>query len=285
MTDEADRSLTRQEFDAVIRRAAELAAAERDAGEGRLSEGEVYRIAHEVGLTERHVRSALDEMRGPGPGRASALDRLYGPATVRSSRVVGGTIPLLTDQINEFLVASQLLQRVRRTSDFLMYQPSLDWASQLARMASFSSREHYIASAKSVEVRFDGVDSGRTLIEFFVDPGARDEEILGAAFGGGAAGGSCGLGVGLVASLVVPPVLAVGVGVIVGLGVWVGIGLAAGRRYRERVAQVRAEVEGVLDHLEDGRSLEPPPASWRRWVKRQFHGVARDLTRPETELR
>ena len=187
----------------MIRRATELAAAERDAGEGRLSEGEVYRIAHEVGLTERHVRSALDEMRGPGRGRASALDRLYGPATVRSSRVVGGTIPLLTDQIDEFLVASQLLQRVRRTSDFLMYQPSLDWASQLARMASFSSREHYIASAKSVEVRFDGVDSGRTLIEFFVDPGARDEEILGAAFGGGAAGGSCGLGVGLVASLVV----------------------------------------------------------------------------------
>jgi hypothetical protein len=40
---------------------------------------------------------------------------------------------------------------------------------------------------------------------------------------------------------------------------------------------VRTEIEGVLDTLERGASLEPPPPSWRRWVKRHFHGVARDL--------
>jgi hypothetical protein len=42
-------------------------------------------------------------------------------------------------------------------------------------------------------------------------------------------------------------------------------------------------VEGVLDALETGMSLEPPPASWRRWVKRQFHGVARDLMSGDDE--
>ena len=63
MSDEVGRSLTREEFDAVIRRAAELAASDPDAGEGRLSEVELYRIAGEVGLSEGHVRTALAEVR------------------------------------------------------------------------------------------------------------------------------------------------------------------------------------------------------------------------------
>ena len=43
------------------------------------------------------------------------------------------------------------------------------------------------------------------------------------------------------------------------------------------MAEVRSEVEGVLDALETGASLEPPPPSWRRWVKRYFHGMAKDF--------
>ena len=42
-----------------------------------------------------------------------------------------------------------------------------------------------------------------------------------------------------------------------------------------------AEVEGILDQLEMGESLEPPPPAWRQWVKRHFHGVARDLMTPK----
>ena len=53
MSDQVGGSLTREEFDAVIRRAAELAASDPDAGEGQLSEVELYRIAGEVGLSER----------------------------------------------------------------------------------------------------------------------------------------------------------------------------------------------------------------------------------------
>ncbi|MGB1779689.1 MAG: hypothetical protein ACPHQP_09065 [Longimicrobiales bacterium] len=79
MRDEVGRSLTRQEFDAVIRRAAELAASDPDAGEGRLSEVELYRIAGEVGLTEHHVRTALSEVRSGEVG-GTTLDRIFGPA-------------------------------------------------------------------------------------------------------------------------------------------------------------------------------------------------------------
>ena len=47
MTDEPGTSLTRREFDAGIRRAAELSSAD-GAGDGSLSEVEVFRIAGEV---------------------------------------------------------------------------------------------------------------------------------------------------------------------------------------------------------------------------------------------
>ncbi|MGB1657861.1 MAG: hypothetical protein ACPHO4_10955 [Longimicrobiales bacterium] len=284
MRDEVGRSLTRQEFDAVIRRAAELAASDPDAGEGRLSEVELYRIAGEVGLTEHHVRTALSEVRSGEVG-GTTLDRIFGPATVRASRIVPGTIPELKVRIDDFLVATQLLQPVRRAPELLLYQPSLDWASQLARAASFSSQKHYIASAKSVEVRFDGVDDKRTLIEFLVDPGTRNEDVAGAIFGGGTAGGVSGTVVGIAATAAMPVALAVGAGIVVGVGAWGGVGMMVGRGHKKKIVQVHTEVEGVLDRLEIGESLEPPPASWRRWVKRQFHGVARDLARTENDLK
>ena len=47
--------------------------------------------------------------------------------------------------------------------------------------------------------------------------------------------------------------------------------------YRRKMADVRAEVEGVLDRLEMGEELEPPPSSWRRWVEKHVHGARRML--------
>ena len=38
-------------------------------------------------------------------------------------------------------------------------------------------------------------------------------------------------------------------------------------RYSMRAREeVQRELEGVLDRLEQGEDLAPPPASWRRWV-------------------
>ncbi|MCH1571296.1 MAG: hypothetical protein L7S64_08125, partial [Longimicrobiales bacterium] len=244
MSDEVGRSLTREEFDAGIRRAAELAASDPDSGEGRLSEVELYRIAGEVGLSEGHVRTALAEVR-TGEQGGSALDRIFGPATVHASRIVPGTIADLKLQLDDFLVATQLLQPVRRAPELLLYQPALDWASQLARAASFTSHKHFIASAKSVEIRFERVDDEQTLIEVLVDPGTRPEDIAGAVVGGSAAGGVSGALVGVAVASALPFALAVGAGVAVGLGVCGGVGIAAGRGHRNKVVRVQAEVEGV----------------------------------------
>lgn len=273
---ETGRSLTRREFDAVIRRAAELAGSDSDGPEGSVSEGELFRIAGEVGLSESHVRRALTEVRAGEVG-GGRLDRVFGPAFVRASRVVPGQPEAIALEIDEFLVATQLLQRVRRGETILQYRPAVDWTSQLARAASFSSRKYYIASAKLVEVRLERVDSERTLVEFLVDPGTRKEDVALAVFGGAGAGAASGAVIGAVLASVAPLALGIGVGVLAGAGIWSGMAIGIGKAHRKKVTDVRTEVEGVLDALERGASLEPPPASWRRWVKRHFHGVARDL--------
>jgi hypothetical protein len=274
------RSLSRREFDAVVRRAAELAASDPDGSEGALTEAELFRIAGEVGLSEGHIRIALAEVRSGETGQG-VVDRVFGASSIRVSRVVRGTPQALLDEIDEFLVASRLLQSVRRGVGILQYRPAVDWASQLARAASFSSHKHYIASAKSVEVRFESVDDERTLIEFVIDPGTRGDDIVGAIFGGGIGGGVAGTFAGIGLAAVAPIAAAVAAGVVVGGGVCTGIGYAVGRNHKRKLVEVRNEVEGVLDALELGDSLEPPPPSWRRWVKRHFHGVARDLIRDD----
>lgn len=58
--------------------------------------------------------------------------------------------------------------------------------------------------------------------------------------------------------------------------------MVVGTTHKRKLVEIRYEVEGILDRLESGETLEPPPPSWRRWVKRQFHGVAREFGRSIT---
>lgn len=278
MSEPTGRSLTRHEFDAVIRRAAELASSDSDTGEGALTESELYRIAGEVGLSEGHVRMALSEVRsGVGSESGGVIDRVFGPALVRASRVVPGTPEALSHTIDEFLNGTQLLQRVRRGSAMLSYRPAADWASQVARAASFSSRKYYVASARSVEVQLEAIDAERVLVQFLIDPGTRGNDLGGAVFGGAVAATAAGTAAAFGLALIAPVAAAVGAGAVVAGALWSAIFFGTGAAHRRKVGDVRAEVEGVLDALETGTSLEPPPPAWRKWVKRHFHGVARDI--------
>lgn len=277
MTEGKGKSLTRGEFDAVIRRAAELSASDSEAAEGALTEAEVFRIAREVGLSERHVRVALAEVR-TGPEPTGVLDRIFGPAFIRAARVVPGTPTALASKLDDFFVGTQLLQPVRRGPTQLQYRPALDWASKLARAASFTQRKYYVASAKSVEVRLEAVDDNSVLVELIVDPGTRGDNIAGASVGGGSVG--VGVGIGATATVITSGgavLLGTGIGFVAGALVIGGITYAVGVSHKKKLGEVLIEVEGLLDRLENGESLEPPPASWRSWVKRQFHGVAQDL--------
>ena len=113
MDEAKGRSLTRREFEAVIKRASEFATSDPDGGEGALDEAELFRIAHEVGLPDAHVRRALTEIR-TAENPQGVIARWFGYATVRVSRVVPGEKERLRLIIDEFLVAGHLLQPVRQ---------------------------------------------------------------------------------------------------------------------------------------------------------------------------
>jgi hypothetical protein len=275
---EPGKSLTRREFDEVIRRASELAARETDQGEGSLEEDELMRIARDVGLPERHVRAALMELRTGAVMHhgGGAMDRVFGPETVRASRVVPGTPRQLADKLDSFLVGGQLLQSVRRTERLLQYRPAVDWASQVARAASAASRNYYVAAARSVEIRLEEMEPGRTLVDFEVDPGTRSDSV-GGAIAGTFAGAAAGVGAAILMLPAVPLVLAAAGGTVLAAGISGGSISWAGAIQRRKLRDVLTEVEGILDKLEGEESLEPPPPAWRQWVKRHFHGVAKDF--------
>jgi hypothetical protein len=194
-----------------------------------------------------------------------------------ASRVVPGDQEELGRKIDEFMVAGQLLQTVRRGTSVLLYRPAVDWASQIARAASSTSKKYYVASAKRVEVRFEPMEEGRTLVTIEVEPGTRDDYLAGGIIGGLGGGGGVGAGAGLALATVAPAALGIAAGIAVGSAVMGGICWLVGSRHKKRLLEVRSEIEGILDRLETGGSLEPPPSSWRRWVRRHFHGVAKDL--------
>ncbi len=267
--------LTRPEFEEVIRLAAEMAAEDTDASGGSLSEAELYRIAGEVGLPEKHVRSALARVRSGTP--VSGWRALFGSAWIRVSRVVPGTPKRIARELDEFLVGGRLLEPVRRSDELMIYWPAVDWASSVARSASLSGRRYYVAAAKKVEVQLQPVGENSTWVEIAVDPGLQGENGAGAVFGGLGGGGAIGFGAGLLAASLGPLGLAVGVGIGVGALGATAIGWAVAHSHAKQMARVRLEIEDILDRLERGESLEPPPPSWQRWVSRHFRGVAREM--------
>jgi len=111
-----------------------------------------------------------------------------------------------------------------------------------------------------------------------VEPGTRDDYLAGGIIGGAAGGVGVGVGIAMAVGLTGgAAALGVALGIVAGTGVFGGISWASGSYHKRRLFQVRAEMEGILDRLEAGESLEPPPPSWRRWVRRHFHGMARDF--------
>ncbi len=275
--------LTRRDFDRVMRRAAELAADDPGGTGEAFSDAEVVRIGREVGLPERHVRRALAEHRagsgGTGEGWWSTGKRmLLLRDEIRASRTIERPRAAIRRELDEFMVGGQLLQRVRLGDDLLQYRPAVDWMSRVARGASFRSRQHYVASSRLVEIRLERVKAGSTLVGIRVDPGIAANYRNWWALASIAVGGVGGAAVALSMD---PSLLAFGAIVVAGTTAFVlsslAVVLLAGPGFRRRLADVQSEVEGVLDGLERENGLEPPPPAWRRWVRRHFHGVAREM--------
>ena len=265
-----DRGISRRDLPAVVKRAAELAASEGDAEE-QLPEEEVVRIAAELGLSERHVRQALFE--GPQdelePG---FLDRQLGTTRIMATRAV----PMPADQarraLEEYLVTREYLQVVRKQSVAMSFEPADDVVSKVARGFS-RSKKHCLAAAQGVELAVRELEPGWSHVRLrAIYPDARKAHIAGASAGaillGGPVATGAGVLVGALANGPLPDVVAVALGLTTGVTVLAGA--AAGfwqiarhnfRTWRQRTVN---EANGVLDRLEKGDELRPPPAPWLR---------------------
>lgn len=266
-----ERGITRRELEAVIRRAAELYAADAEADE-RISEEELLRIASEIGLPSRHVRQALLELSDAAP-ESSLLDRLCGPAMVRGVRVVPSDADHVYRNLDEYLTTREYLHPMRRKERGGWYAPAEDFISQVARTFTRHKGRFKLATARGVSVSVEPLEARAAHVRMDVDLTTQRRDVVAA---GATTGGIFGamVGAGLAAAVgdfaidLAGPIGAAAAAVVT-FGGSLSSGVAAGfaiarSQFRKKFAWARIEVEGLLDRLEHGEPLVPPPAQWRR---------------------
>lgn len=269
------RSISRRDFELVIRRAAELSASESDSDES-LSEDEVLRIATELGLPDRYVRQALFEL--PQIDTAAGRADYFGDAVLTATRIVPGDAPHVLRRMEDYLSTREFLQVVRRRPDRSFLMPAEDAISSLVRGLARPSRRYFLARAKRVVLSVRPVEDGRSHVQIALDFSEQRRSALRGATIGGIAGG---IAVGAAAAVAVgladlPSGLQIAAQISAFAAGFGGVATAAiaGARaaFRRAIGGAKFEVDGLLDRAEHGQALEPPPAPWRRRLQQRFLG-------------
>lgn len=272
---DSSRSITRTDLEGVIRRAAELSLMDSDA-QDRLSEGDLVRIADELGLPAKHVWQALYER--PSMTAPDILGGArFGSPIIVASRIVPGDATLTRRRLEDYLVTQEYLTIARRTTDELRMIPAEDTISSVARVFARPKRRHHIAHARRVLVASHALPDGDAAVRIEADLSAdrtsqRTQSWVTGAVAGIITGGIAGVSV--VGGLGGP------VGEVAGLATFVAAGgatmfatvAAYGRAFRRKLGEARLEMDALLDRLETGERLEPPPAPWRRRLGLRIFG-------------
>jgi hypothetical protein len=273
------RAVTRRDLEAVIRRAAELSYREGDADE-RLSEDEVVRIAAEIGLQPHHVRQALVEL-PTLKVEPSWTQRYYGVPIISGGRTVQGRPQQTASRLEDYLTTREYLQIVRRVRDQVLFEPAEDAISSIARGVLRPGSRHHVSRARRVLLTVAPLDDTTTHVRIEADLSDQRRQYVRTGITGGVAGGLIVGALGAAAiDVTLAPSLAATVGSVVAFGgglaasVTAGI-MGAGARFRGRVEQARAEIEALLDRVESGGRLDPPPAPWRRRLQLRLFGDQR----------
>ncbi|MBW3630376.1 MAG: hypothetical protein KY464_13905 [Gemmatimonadetes bacterium] len=252
--------LSPEQFEAVIRRAAELQArsAEQSLDESGVSRSELVRIGREIGLSPQHVQQALAETVGSQPTDVSLKARLFGPAAASAGRAVPGAPGAVRAHLDRYLVEREWLSVMRRFADRTLYQKARGF--DLARVAGLvqdvvggASRQPQVGAgfklrnARRVEVTVQPLEEGYSYLSISVDLSNYRTGFAAAGIGGG---GAAGIGVASVLGIAVDPAAAL-------LGVPVAGGSLLGFRALQGhcVDHAQTHVEGLLDCLERGEPL------------------------------
>lgn len=283
--DTSSHRISREDLQLVIRRAAELYTEEADADE-QLSETEVLRIADELGLPGRHVRQALYEL-PRNRGELAWVDRWIGPPSVVGTRVVPGVPAAVVDRLEDYLVTREFLQVLRRQGEKVAFSQAEDAISNVARAVRRPQRQWQIARARRVLVEARPIPDGESHVRMELDVGNRRRSaVTGGLVGGALIGLPLAAGAFFPVGHIVFDIAGDAAGYAAGLAAGaaaftasVGAGVAVARsRFRARVEDARLEVAALLDRLEGGRALDPPPAPWLRSLRSRIA----DTLRPDS---
>lgn len=269
------RTVTRTDLEAIILRAAELSMRDADADE-RVSEQDLVRIADELGLPARHVWQAIYE-RPTMTAPPMLGGKRFGSPIIVASRVVPGDVALTRRRLEDYLVTQEYLSVARRSPDELRLLPADDTLSSVARVFARPRRRHHLAHARRVLVATHALPGGEAAVRLEVDLSEhRRKERQNAAVAGAFAGmGGFAAGA-LIGDAIVPgagsQAAALVGGVVVAAPAALGAFAAVARSFRRKVTEARLELESLLDRLETGERLEPPPAPWRRRLGLRLFG-------------
>ncbi len=239
--------IDRGALERIIRRAAELQAAERDIGEG-LTDQELLALGQEVGIGERYLRQALLEERTravvePEGGLVAAV---AGPRRVGAARLIGRPRPEVEATLHAWLVQGELLQIKRRYPDQVTWEAQQGYLASMKRAFGSGGRRYVLARARELAAAVVAVDPGHCHVQLTADiSNALRQHLTGAALvgGSGLAAGAIGAAVGVLMPFAWLPAA---------LGV--GLALAVARRQRRRAEETQVALEQVLDRLEHGEA-------------------------------
>lgn len=250
--DVTDRRLSSQDFELVIKRAAELqarAAEEETGGEG-ISESEALRIGRELGLSGRHLERALAEIHARTPPEEGLLYRLYGAATVSCSRTVPGDAPGVRDLVERYLLQCEYMAVLRRFPDRNVYTRGEGVAAAIGRATRGLFDRTPLLKLPTLEVAVRQLEAGFSHVTLAT---SLSRSRTASAAGGTLLGGWAGSAVAAALGIAVAPPLAL-------LGLPVAGVVFYGTRwtYASIVERTKLQLESLLDRLEHGEIVVPP---------------------------
>lgn len=252
--------LTTQELEAVIRRAMELQTSAGAEDEG-ISEAEVVRIGHELGLNPAHVRRAITDVRSRPPEERGLIAGMMGPGSIRAGRTIGGPADEIRRLLEEYLVRCEYMMVQRRFPDRTRYLRDSSIAAGFGRIArQFGAREPRL-DLKEVDVAVIPVDDESAFVELSVDLSG---DRTGFVAGGMVAGTLTSVPPAVFALFTAAPDLLALVGIPV-FGAWM-LGMRAG--YRLTTRQTQEKLESFLDRLEHRELRLPVQSDWGEALKR-----------------
>lgn len=259
-----ERRITTEQFEQVIRRAAELQARGLESSDAEsMSEAEVLRIGREIGISPVHVRRALAETGGAETRPATLAERVFGPGWVSASRAVPGDPDAVREKLDTYLARRERLAPVRRFPERAIYERAR--GMDLARVLEMAQDSlgpggqpvvgagYKLRTARSVELAVRPLEDGYSYVTLAADLG---NSRATAAAVGAVGGGGLGLSVAAVLAIAVDPAAAVLGAPVLGTALW-------GSRAIHLHAAARAQMhlEAILDAVERGEPLvRPRPA-------------------------